>query len=61
MLPVSLVREVPADPDDMSVFWKIIAGAALASFLTVLLLAWHISRQPPERLTAHAPVACEAH
>ena len=45
MTPAPLAREV-AVPFEASVFWQIVAGAALASFLAVVLLAWHVTTTP---------------
>jgi hypothetical protein len=45
MTPVPLCRET-AVPFELSVFWKIVIAAAVASFVAVVLLAWHASHQP---------------
>jgi hypothetical protein len=56
MMPVSLCREVPV-PFEVSVFWKIFVAAALASFVAVVLLAWHASQQP-KVVVVEVPSAC---
>jgi hypothetical protein len=43
MQPVTLVREVPTRFEAPAWFWKVVAGAALSSLMSVVLLAWHTS------------------
>jgi hypothetical protein len=47
-MPAPLIREVPTEHElhPHPWFWKVAAGAALASFFAVVLLAWHASRHP---------------
>lgn len=56
MSPVQLIREVPAQVP--SWFWKVVAGAALCSLMTVVLLAWQGSRQPRRVVTVELPSLC---
>lgn len=63
MLPVNLVREVPIDDTRPSWFWKVVAGAALSSFIAVVLLAWYATTHRPRRIeyvTLEIPSQCGA-
>lgn len=60
MMPASLIREVPTEHElhPHAWFWKVVVGAALASFFAVVLLAWHASRHP-RVVVAPVPSACK--
>jgi hypothetical protein len=59
MTPVPLAREVSV-PFEASVFWQIVAGAAVASFLAVVLLAWHVTARPTRVELVKVPGECSA-
>ena len=58
MLPVPLCREVPIQAELSAMFWKVVAGAALASFLAVVLFAWDVSRHPRKVMIVEVPSSC---
>ena len=58
MLPAEFIREVPTEVEGHPWFWKVVAGAALASFLAVVLLAWHVARQPRKVVVIEVPSLC---
>lgn len=62
MLPENLIREVPIQSDRPSWFWKVVAGAALSSFVAVVLLAWYATnhRKRVEYVRFEVPSMCGA-
>jgi hypothetical protein len=60
MQPVNLVREVPTQLEVHAWFWKVVAGAALCSFMAVVLLAWQQSHVRTRHVHVVTHAMCSA-